>query len=159
MASKASKPAAPPKAAALKSVPTAAPLPDTATLPVVAQAAPTPSIADPSDEAAELAAPKGDAYKLKELISAVTEKTGAKKKDTKELVEAVLAEMARVLGRGQSLSLPPLGNIRVAKTEDRGGAQMLVLKLRLGGGPLGGEGEGGGAKGAKQALAEDGEDS
>jgi hypothetical protein len=158
MASKTPKSAATPKVAALKAVP-AARKPDAPAQPRAVQTLPAAPLeiaatsATFGDDALDTDAQKGDSYKLKELISAVTEKTGTKKKDAKELVEAVLAELAHVLGRGQSLSLPPLGNIRVAKSEDRGGAQMLVLKLRLGGGA------GGGANGAKQALAQDGEDS
>ena len=91
---------------------------------------------------------KADSYKIKELITAVVTKTGAKKKDAKDIVEASLAEIAAVLGRGQSLSLPPLGNLRVAKIQEKDGAVMLSIKLRLG--------QGGGAK---QPLALADEDS
>lgn len=90
-----------------------------------------------------------DAVKIKDLLEAVVAKTGAKKKDAKEVIDAVLAEMAAALAAGKPMVLPPLGNLRVAKTMDKGTATMLVLKLRLGGGE----------KGAKQALADEGEDS
>lgn len=90
---------------------------------------------------------KADSYKIKELITAVVTKTGAKKKDAKDIVEASLAEIAAVLGRGQPLSLPPLGNLRVAKIQEKDGAVMLSIKLRMGQG------------GAKQPLALADEDS
>ena len=70
-------------------------------------------------------------------------------------IDAVLAEMAAALTAGKSLSLPPLGNMRVAKTQEKGGATMMVLKLRMGASGSGGEGE----KGAKQPLAQDETDS
>jgi nucleoid DNA-binding protein len=102
---------------------------------------------DPAPEATPVAS-KADSYKIKELMTAVVTKTGAKKKDAKEIVEAALAEIAAVLGRGQPLSLPPLGNLRVAKIQEKEGAVMLSLKLRLG--------QGGGTK---QPLALENDDS
>lgn len=102
---------------------------------------------DVEDDTMDGAAAKGDAVKLKELLAAVTEKTGAKKKDVREVVDAALAEISAALGAGKSLNLLPLGHIRVARTNAKGDAKMMVLKLRVGGG------------GPKQALAADGEDS
>ena len=114
--------------------------------------APAPSAAPPqiaivseSDEKANRAAPKADALKMKELLTAVVTKTGAKKKDAKDVVDAALAEIAAALGAGKSLTLPPLGNLRIAKVQDKDGAKMMVLKLRMGGGD----------KGTKDPLAED----
>jgi hypothetical protein len=92
---------------------------------------------------------KQNAVKMKDLLAAVVAKTGAKKKDAKDVIDAVLAEMAAALVAGKPMVLPPLGNLRVAKTMDKGGTTMMVLKLRLGGGD----------KGAKQTLADEGEDS
>ena len=133
---------------------------DDTSLPVAEKSGPTvtpPLIAvvSESDDMEDGPVPKGDAVKMKELLAAVVAKTGAKKKDAKDVVDAVLAEMAAALTAGKSLSLPPLGNLRVAKTQEKGGATMMVLKLRMGG--SGGGGEGG--KGAKDTLAEDEADS
>lgn len=137
----------------------AVPKDDTA-LPIAEQAGPlvkAPLIAVVSevDDMDDGPAPKGDAVKMKELLAAVVAKTGSKKKDAKDVVDAVLTEIAAALTAGKSLSLPPLGNLRVAKTQEKGGATMMVLKLRMGG--SGGGGEGG--KGAKDTLAEDEADS
>jgi hypothetical protein len=118
--------------------------------------APLMAVVADADDMDDGPAPKGDGVKMKELLAAVVEKTGAKKKDAKEIVDAALAEIAAALTAGKSLSLPPLGNLRVAKTQEKGGATMMVLKLRMGGSG-GGGGEGG--KGTKDALAEGGEDS
>ena len=133
---------------------------DDAALPVAEHSvpvakAPLMAVVSDTDDMDDGPAPKGDAVKMKELLAAVVEKTGAKKKDAKDVVEAVLAEIAAALTAGKSLSLPPLGNLRVAKTQEKGGSTMMVLKLRMGG--SGGGSEGG--KGAKDALAEGGEDS
>jgi len=112
--------------------------------------APLIAFVSESDDMDDGAVPKGDSVKMKEFLAAVVAKTGAKKKDAKDAVEAVLAEIAAALTAGKSLSLPPLGNLRVAKTQEKGGATMMVLKLRIGG--SGGGGEGG--KGAKDTLAQ-----
>jgi hypothetical protein len=118
---------------------------------VVPEAAPAPA----PDTAAAPKAPKADSYKMKELLTAVAQKSSAKKKDVKEIVDAVLGEITAALLRGQALSLPPLGNLRVAKTQEKDGAMLLALKLRIG--PDGGSKAR--KKGAKDALAADGEDS
>lgn len=77
---------------------------------------------------------KVESLKLKQLLTAVVDKTSAKKKDAKDIVEATLAEIASALGKGHSLSLPPLGNLRVVKSQEKGGAKTMVLRLRIGGG-------------------------
>lgn len=100
------------------------------------------------DKAQDVARDKAEVLKLKELLAAVVTKTGAKKKDAKDIVEAALAEITAALTRGHSLNLPPLGNLRVTKTQEKGEAKMMVLKLRIGGG-----------NSKKDGLADDGDDS
>jgi DNA-binding protein HU-alpha len=90
---------------------------------------------------------KADIIKIKDMLTAVVQKTGAKKKDAKDVVDAFLGEMAKAMGAGKSLALPPLGNIRVVKSQDKGNLSMLVLKLRMGS-----------AGDAKDTLAQDDED-
>ncbi len=105
-------------------------------------AAPAPkiSIVTSNDEDfGPSAAEKVEILKLKQLLAAVVEKTSAKKKDAKEIVDATLAEIAAALGKGHSLSLPPLGNLRVVKSQEKGGAKTMVLRLRIGGGKDTGE--------------------
>ncbi len=100
-------------------------------------AAPKISIVTTSEDDFGPAAPEADkveSLKLKQLLAAVVDKTSAKKKDAKEIVDATLAEIAIALGKGHSLSLPPLGNLRVVKSQEKGGAKTMVLRLRIGGG-------------------------
>lgn len=124
--------------------------------PAAPQAAPVmPEAAPAPDTPVAPKAPKADSYKMKELLTAVAQKSSAKKKDVKEIVDAALGEITAALLRGQALSLPPLGNLRVAKTQEKDGAMLLALKLRIGPDT----GSKGGQKGAKQPLAADGEDS
>lgn len=111
---------------------------------------------DSADDDHASPAAKGDALKMKDLLAAVVVQTGAKKKDAKDVVDAVLAQMAGALQAGKSLNLPPLGNLRIAKIQDKGGVKMMVLKLRMGGGSGGGAG---GKNSGADTLAEDADDS
>lgn len=100
----------------------------------VAREKSVPKIAVVADDfGPETVADKVESLKLKQLLSAVVDKTSAKKKDAKEIVEAVLVEIAAALAKGHSLSLPPLGNLRVVKSQEKGGATTMVLRLRVGG--------------------------
>lgn len=118
-----------------KSAPKAATKPTKTT--AAKTAAPKISIVTSSeDDIGPMAAPddKVESLRLKQLLAAVVDKTSVKKKDAKEVVEATLAEIAAALSKGHSLSLPPLGNLRVVKSQDKGGAKTMVLRLRIGGG-------------------------
>lgn len=95
-------------------------------------AAPSTAPAALSADQADLAlGTKKDVMKIKDVLAAVVQKTGAKKQEAKPVIDAALAEIAAALAQGRSLSLPPLGNLRVAKMHDKGAAKMLVVKLRL----------------------------
>ena len=109
---------------------------------IVADIAADPLESIPLNEPTE----KVEALTLKQLVEAVAEKTDAKKKLVRDVIEAALVELADALSKGHSLSLPGLGNMRVIKTQEKGDAKMMVLRLRVGG------------NGAKDDLAEDGED-
>lgn len=100
-------------------------------------AAPKPATVDvpPAGEAAAGAgkmAPRrgGAVVKLKDLIDQVTEASGAKKKDVKPIVEATLARLGAVLGRGETLSLQGFGHLRVAR-KATAETPVMTLKLRL----------------------------
>ena len=82
-------------------------------------------------------APKVDlSLRLKALVDAVTEFSGVKKKDVKTVVEAALLQMGAALARGESVNLPGLGHMRVAR---KGTAESpsMTLKLRQGDGSKG----------------------
>lgn len=149
------KPAAKPRPAAVAApVPVAKPekpAKAAAKLPKPAKAA-KPAKAKPAKAAkpaTSSARTKASMLRLRDLVDAVAKATGASKKDAKIAAVATLASLVAALKRGDDLNLPPLGRVRVAKAAAKDGAPVLTLKLRLGtpGGP-----------GAKEALADDGED-
>ncbi len=76
---------------------------------------------------------KGGTLRKKDLIDRVVQVSGAKKKDTREIVEAVLTVLGDALAGGEMLALPPFGRARVNKHRDLDGGEMLTVKLRRGG--------------------------
>lgn len=68
--------------------------------------------------------------RVKELIERVSEHSGGKRKEVKEIVEATLAEIAAALNRGESLNLPAIGKLRVSRTREVPNGKALTLKLR-----------------------------
>lgn len=116
------------------------------TLAEVAVIAPTPIPAPPADPD-EADKPATAVVKRKDLVDRVTTLTGAKRKLVKSVVEATLSVLGEALSRGEDLRLPPFGNARVNRSRGEEGARTLTVKLRRGSG-----------KGAKEALAEPGED-
>jgi DNA-binding protein HU-alpha len=111
------------------------------TAPAAAKAAKTPKPV----KAAEAEAAR--VLRKRDLVLRVAEISGVKKKDTRAVVEAVLAEIGAALSRGDGLVLPPLGRAKVNRHKEKGSAEVLVLRLRRGGGPEA-------VAGAEEALAE-----
>ncbi|MCB1363734.1 MAG: HU family DNA-binding protein [Rhodobacteraceae bacterium] len=68
--------------------------------------------------------------KKKELIGLVVERSGAKKKDAKPVVEAMLAVLGESLASGRELNLAPLGKLRINRVEDKANGRVIVCKLR-----------------------------
>lgn len=91
--------------------------------------------------------------KKKELIERVVAAMGGKKKGVREIVEATLTILGDALDKGEGLNLPPFGKARIAKQGGDGIDTAMTLKVRRG------TGDKKPGKGAKDALAEDGEDS
>lgn len=106
-------PASPSKTPAAKRVPPAK----------AAKPAPLPEV-----EAEDAAGPA--TVRLKELVDRVVASTGAKKKGTKEVVEATLTELGLALGRGETLNLPDFGKLRVARPQGAQPGSAMTLKLR-----------------------------
>jgi nucleoid DNA-binding protein len=129
------------KGAGAKSSEKAAPTgkPVAATLDVVPASSPAP------EPVAQL--------KKKELIERVVAAMGGKKKGVREIVEATLTILGDALDKGEGLNLPPFGKARIAKQGGTGSDAAMTLKVRRG------TAEKKPGKGAKDALAEDGEDS
>jgi len=72
----------------------------------------------------------GPTLRKKAFIDKIVEATGAKRKDAKPIVEAVLAELGTSLSDGADLQLPPLGKIKIHRRKDLANGEMLMLKLR-----------------------------
>lgn len=126
---KAEKPARSPKA----------PKPEAAATAVVA--APV----KPEKAERKKAAAAVETIKLRNLVDTVAAATGAKKPDAKKAVEAVLSALGEGLAARSVFVVPPLGKLRVAKSN----GPVLTLKLRLADS----------ARAAGLALADDDEDS
>jgi predicted RNA-binding Zn ribbon-like protein len=86
-----------------------------------------------------------DAIGIRNLVDTVAAATGAKKTDARKSVEAVLQALGAGLAARSVLVIPPLGKLRVAKSN----GPVLTLKLRLADN----------ARAAGLALADDDEDS
>lgn len=115
--------------------------------------APTPA-PEPEVDDAPGAAPalkeRAASLKLRELVDRVSEATGGKKKDIKEIIEATLTQLGEALAKGEELNLPGVGKVRVARSADKDGRSLMTLKVRGVGGAQ--------RKGQKDALADADED-
>ncbi|GHF53420.1 HU family DNA-binding protein [Seohaeicola zhoushanensis] len=81
------------------------------------------------------AAPAAGAdLKKAELIELVVARSGLQKKAVKPAVEAILSALGEAIEAGRPLNLPPLGRLRVARTEQKEKGSLSVLKLRRGAG-------------------------
>ncbi|SDG05685.1 HU family DNA-binding protein [Rhodobacter capsulatus] len=68
--------------------------------------------------------------KKKDFVERVVLRSGAKKPVVRDLTEAVLAVLGEALAKGETLVLPPLGKISVARSVGKAGGEILHVKLR-----------------------------
>lgn len=108
-------------------------------------AAPSAAKARPDQAERKMTAAAVDAIGIRNLVDTVAAATGAKKTDARKSVEAVLQALGAGLAARSVLVVPPLGKLRVAKSN----GPVLTLKLRLADN----------ARAAGLALADDDEDS
>ena len=131
-----------------KAAPKTAPKPvmaaevETAVVEVVAPPAPV----EPKLVTSTVPVVTGPEMKKKELVDRVVTRSGIKKKDAKPVVEAMLAVLGAAMAEGRELNLQPMGRLKVARVKDTGNGQVLVCRVRQGGGN---------GNGDKEALAED----
>ena len=106
----------------------------------------------PTSTATDTGRPDGQPLMIKkpEILDRLVKVSGAKRKDAKLILEATLAVLGDALSEGEELNLPPLGKLKVNRTRQDGAAEVLILKLRRGGGKL--------DSGAQQALEDDSQD-
>ncbi|SIN95745.1 HU family DNA-binding protein [Vannielia litorea] len=81
--------------------------------------------------------------KKNDLIDRVVEASGLKRKDVKPALEAMFAEMDKIIGEGATLQIPELGKLMIHKRKPVANGEMVMLKLRR--------------KTAAKPLAEDGD--
>lgn len=85
-------------------------------------------------EAAVVESPKsvimGPVMRRKQLVDAVVERSGTKKKIAKPVVEAALHVLAEALADNRELALPPLGRVKIRKERKLANARILTIKLR-----------------------------
>lgn len=68
--------------------------------------------------------------KKRDLIEEAVVATGLKRRDVKRVAEALLQSMGRAVERGESLTLEPLGKLRVARSVETDKGAVLTCKLR-----------------------------
>lgn len=78
------------------------------------------------------AAPMVSAPEMKkvELVDAVVERSGIKKKFAKPAIEAALAILGEALSEGRDLNLRPLGKVKVQRSKEVANAQVLTARIR-----------------------------
>jgi hypothetical protein len=147
-ASKAAKPAKadkPAKAEAPVIVAVPAPPPVDLTAPIPAMAGDAAG-SEPKIVTTAVPVVTGPEWKKRDLVEKVVKRSGVKKKDVKQVVDAMLALMGEALVEGRELILQPMGRIKTTRIKDSGNGRVLICKLRQGGGE---------GKGGKDPLAED----
>lgn len=97
--------------------------------------------AKPSDKPAlkAVSAPKSDskpkakieALKRRALLEAVAMRVGVKRTDAREVMDAVLVEMAEALDQGRDLILPPFGKVMLRKDKDGQDGRPMVARIKL----------------------------
>ena len=97
--------------------------------------------AKPSDKPAlkAVTAPKSDskpkakieALKRRALLEAVAMRVGVKRTDAREVMDAVLVEMAEALDQGRDLILPPFGKVMLRKDKDGQDGRPMVARIKL----------------------------
>ncbi|MCR8825588.1 HU family DNA-binding protein [Pseudosulfitobacter koreensis] len=85
--------------------------------------------ADPTTGGAEPVV-SGPMMRKKELIDAVVEASGVKKKDAKPVVEAMLEVLGTALSESRELNLHPLGSVKIRRANDMTKARVLTAKIR-----------------------------
>lgn len=72
----------------------------------------------------------GPVMRKPELINAVVEKSGLKKKDVKPIVEATLAVLGAALQDNRELNLQPMGKIKVNREKKKPNGKVMIARIR-----------------------------
>ncbi|WP_420863178.1 HU family DNA-binding protein [Algirhabdus cladophorae] len=97
-------------------------------------AAPTPPVAEPAPAPAVISAAvpvvAGPMLKKSELIDRVMERCGAKKRDAKPVVEAMLAVLGEAIASGEELNLQPFGKLKINNEKELANGKVLNCRIR-----------------------------
>ncbi|MEO9575851.1 MAG: HU family DNA-binding protein [Tateyamaria sp.] len=89
---------------------------------------------EPAASATVVDAPKpvvlGPMMRKPELINAVVERSGLKKKDVKPIVEATLAVLGAALQDNRELNLQPMGKIKVNREKIKPNGKVMIARIR-----------------------------
>lgn len=90
------------------------------------------SSATPSPDAPEGVTPGAEppALRKQELIASVAERSGAKKRIVKPIVEATIDALAEAVGEGRDLNLQPFGKVKQNRVKDAPNARIVFAKIR-----------------------------
>lgn len=76
------------------------------------------------------AAKKQPGLRIGDLVTRITEATGARKGTVRSVVEAAILEINRALEQGEAVVLPGLGRVWVTKSAERNGRIIRTAKIR-----------------------------
>lgn len=100
-----------------------------AAAPQKAKAAPAATPVQPTVVNAPEAVVVGPAMRKKELIDAVVQRTGLKKRDVRPVVESMLGVIGEAMTEGRELIAQPFGKLRVHKQKTTATKRILFAKL------------------------------
>ena len=92
--------------------------------------APVEALKIPAKAAALTPAVISDEMRKEHLLDEVAKRSGAKRKDVKPIVEAMLEVLGEALGEARDVNLKPLGKIKVARTKQVANGRVIQLRLR-----------------------------
>jgi len=72
----------------------------------------------------------GAKLRKNELIEAVTERSGVKRRDAKVALEAVLEILGEAIAEGRQIDLPGLGKLKVTRTKKLSNGDMFTTRIR-----------------------------
>ncbi len=97
--------------------------------PAKPKAAPAAQSVKPSVVNAPEAVVVGPSLRKKELIDAVVQRTGLKKRDVRPVVESMLGVVGEALAEGRELVAQPLGKLKVHKKKTTSSKRILFAKV------------------------------
>ncbi|MCT8160286.1 HU family DNA-binding protein [Pseudoruegeria sp. SHC-113] len=83
-----------------------------------------------SDEEEQGAAQAGAVLNRKELLERVAAEADTRKQIARPIVEAMLTVLGKALANGEEINLPPMGNIKVKRTDDNEKALVVHARIR-----------------------------